>query len=66
MKWSARFKNKAFWISLASAVIILAQQLGFTFSKEETMELVNSILSIFIILGVVVDPTTPGIYDRNE
>ena len=39
MDWNARFKNKAFWVALSSAVI-------------------------FVILGVVVDPTTGGIADK--
>ena len=65
MKWDARFRNKAFWISLASAVILLVQQLGLDIFPNNAMEIVNTLLSIFVILGVVVDPTTPGISDSK-
>ena len=66
MKWDARFRNKAFWVALASALLILTQQLGITIFPDNSMEIVNTILSIFVLLGVVVDPTTPGLTDRKE
>lgn len=66
MKWDARFRNKAFWVSLTSAFLLLAQQLGLTIFPDNSMEIVNTILSIFVLLGVVVDPTTPGITDCNK
>lgn len=65
MKWDARFRNKTFWISLASAIILLIQQLGLDILPSNAMEIVNTLLSIFVILGVVVDPTTPGISDSE-
>ena len=66
MEWNSRFKNKAFWIALASSIILLAQQLGSTFLPDNSMEIVNTLLSIFVLLGVIVDPTTPGITDSKK
>lgn len=60
-----RMRNKAFWIALASAFILLAQQLGLDFIPVNAMEIVNTILVILTILGVVVDPTTPNIKDSE-
>lgn len=63
MKWKERLRNKAFWVSLASAILLLTQQLGFNIFPENSLEIVNTVLLIFTILGVIVDPTTPGVAD---
>ena len=61
----ARLTNKAFWIALASAVVLLCQQLGLDFLPDTTMEIVNTVLVIFTILGIIVDPTTSGVGDSQ-
>ena len=66
-----RAQNKIFWISLVSAVIVAIQYIGQLFGieidlagKEDIlMKLINSVFTILIILGVVIEPTTPGIRD---
>lgn len=63
MEWKARFKNKTFWVALASAIVLLTQQLGLEIFPENIMDIVNTVLMIFVILGVVVNPTTDGITD---
>lgn len=65
LNWSIRLKNRTFWVALASAVVLLAQQLGLDFLPENTMEIVNTILLIGTILGIVVDPTTDGVSDSQ-
>lgn len=64
MNWNARFRNKIFWVALSSAVILLFQQIGWNVFPSNIGEIVNTILSIFVILGVVVDPTTSGVTDK--
>lgn len=64
MNWNARFRNKTFWVALSSAVILLFQQIGWDVFPPNIGEIVNTILSIFVILGVVVDPTTSGVTDK--
>lgn len=59
-----RFKNKAFIMALISGIVLLIQQLGFTFIPDNFNEIVTSVLGIFMLLGIVVDPTTPGISDK--
>lgn len=66
MDFKKRFKNKAFWVSLCSAVLLLAQQMGLDIFPKNAMDIVNTILLIATIMGVVIDPTTPGISDKTE
>lgn len=63
MKWETRLRNKTFWLSLASAIILLGQQLGLDLFPANSLEIVNTVLLIFTILGVIIDPTTEGILD---
>lgn len=64
MNWNARFRNKTFWVALSSAIILLFQQIGWNVFPTNIGEIVNTILTIFVILGVVVDPTTSGVTDK--
>lgn len=66
MKWKERLTNKAFWVSLSSAILLLLQQLGLNIFPENSLEIVNTVLLIFTILGVIIDPTTSGMTDGNE
>lgn len=73
INWRARLKNKAFWLSLIPALLLLAQQLarlfGITFDpaglETQLTGLTGAIFTILALLGIVVDPTTPGIRDAN-
>ena len=60
----ARLKNKAFWVSMASAIAILAQQLGLNIIPSNYTEIVNTVLMILTMAGIVVDTSTPGISDQ--
>lgn len=64
MNWNARFRNKTFWVALSSAIILLFQQIGWNIFPTNIGEIVNTILTIFVILGVIVDPTTSGVTDK--
>lgn len=74
INWKVRFKNKAFWLALVPALLLLAQQVlgvfGVTFDVANVQEwLVNLIGAVFAILalfGVVVDPTTAGTCDSYQ
>ena len=58
-----RFRNKAFILSMVGAVVLLIQQLGFTFIPANYSDVVNSILTILTMIGIVVDPSTSGVSD---
>jgi phi LC3 family holin len=62
-----RFRNKAFVVSLVSAVLLAIQLIlkpfDVTLDNNYIMSVVNSILAILTILGVFINPTTPNISD---
>lgn len=58
-----RLRNKAFWVAMASGVILLAQQIKPNLLPSNVSEVVNTVLTILTIAGVIIDPTTPGITD---
>lgn len=66
MNWKARLRNKTFWVALISAIVLLTQQLGLNIFPENIGEITNTLLLIFTILGVIVDPTTSGISDNQD
>ena len=53
-----RLRNKAFWVTLASAIVLLAQQLGLNIFPSNIADIVNSVLAILTIAGVISNPTT--------
>ncbi len=66
MNWKSRIRNKTFWVALTSAIVLLTQQLGFNIFPDNIGDIINTLLLIFTILGVIVDPTTPSILDKEK
>jgi phi LC3 family holin len=64
MKIKERLRNKAFLVSLFSAVLLLCQQLGLNVFPANVEDIFNTVLVILTIVGVVIDPSTPGVYDK--
>lgn len=61
-----RFKNRTFCVTFIAAVILLLQQLGLQeYLPANLMDIVNSVLTILCMLGIIVDPTTPGVNDSE-
>ncbi|WP_156009767.1 phage holin [Streptococcus ruminantium] len=60
-----RFKNKATLAAIAATVILLAQQLGLKLPAN-IADVVNTALTLLVLLGVVVDPTTAGLSDSEQ
>jgi phi LC3 family holin len=65
MDIKSRLRNKTFLVSLFSAILLLCQQLGLKVFPENVSEIFNTVLVILTILGVVIDPTTEGIKDKE-
>lgn len=64
--WKSRFTNKTFIVSFIATIILLLQQLGLSaYIPGNIMEIVNTVLMLLVMLGVVIDPATPGIYDNK-
>lgn len=60
-----RFRNKAFIVALVSAIVLLLQQIGLKqYIPNNWNDILNTVLTILMLVGVVVDTSTPGISDQ--
>ena len=74
INWKVRLKNKAFWIAIIPAIVVLVQAVaavfGFTLDLGELgnnmITVVNAVFVVLTIIGVVNDPTTSGLSDSNR
>ena len=74
INWMVRAKNKAFWVALIPAVLLLIQGIsavfGYTINMGELgdklIAVVNALFAVLSILGIVADPTTKGITDSEQ
>ena len=74
INWKVRIKNKAFWLAIIPAVILLIQavaktagiEVNFGELQENLLNIVNAVFSVLVILGIVVDPTTHGVNDSER
>ena len=65
INWKLRFQNKATLLAIASTVILLAQQLGLKL-PDNIADIVNTFLTLLVLLGVISDPTTEGVSDSQN
>lgn len=71
--WSTRIKNKMFWLAIIPAVLLVIQTVaaifGYTLDLgdlgNKLLDVVNAVFSVLVIAGIVVDPSTPGVWDSN-
>lgn len=72
MNWKLRLKNKTTLITLiAAALAFVYQVLGLfnvvpSVSEESLMNIATMVINLLCILGIVVDPTTPGVADSER
>ena len=74
INWIVRIKNKAFWLAIIPAVLLLIQavaavvgfQLDFGDISDKLIAVVNAVFVVLSILGIVVDPTTADIGDSTR
>ena len=74
INWTVRLKNKAFWLAIIPAVLLLVQVVAAVFGfaidlgdlGNKLLEVVNAAFAVLAILGVVTDPTTKGITDSDR
>ena len=73
INWKVRFMHKPFLVALFSLILLLAQQVGAFFGfeitsmmSEQLSTILNTVLSILVLVGVVVDPTTSGVNDSER
>lgn len=74
INWKVRIKNKAFWVSLIPAVLLLIQVIAAVFGYtldlgdlgNKLLAVVNALFAVLAILGVITDPTTAGVGDSTQ
>lgn len=74
INWRARIKNKAFWVAIIPADLLLVQQVCAVFGvvldfgdlQAQLVAIVGTVFAILAILGIVVDPTTAGMGDSKQ
>lgn len=74
VNWIVRLKNKAFWLAIIPAALLLIQVIaavfGFTLDLGELgnklIDVANAVFAVLAILGIVVDPTTAGTSDSEQ
>lgn len=74
INWRVRLKNKAFWVALIPAVLLLVQQVCAVFGVQldfgdlqaQLVAIVGTVFAILAILGIVADPTTAGMGDSEQ
>ena len=74
INWKVRIKNKAFWLAVIPAVLLLVQTVAAVFGYSldfgelgnRLIAVVNAVFGVLVILGVVVDPTTQGVGDSRQ
>ena len=61
----ARLKNKYFWVSLLSLIVMLLKQLNVELPFNIN-EIGGTILSIAVLLGIIVDNGSEGFSDKDK
>lgn len=72
INWIVRLKHRQFWIAIISALLLLSNQIAGVFNydisliSEQIKQIAETVLMIFVLLGIVVDPTTNGLQDSER
>ena len=65
INWKLRLQNKTTLVAIIGTVILLLQQLGLKL-PDNSSDIVNTVVTLLVLLGVVTDPTTSGISDSTK
>lgn len=74
INWIVRLKNKAFWMAIIPAILLLAQQICGMFGIEieiagltdQLLAIIGTVFAILSLIGVVNDPTVATLSDSNQ
>ena len=74
INWKVRILNKTFWVTLIPALALLLQALLAVFNirlelgdtTDKLLVFINALFAVFVIVGVVNDPTTSGVSDSTR
>ena len=72
INWKLRFQNKTTLTAIVLAVIALVYQVLGIFgivpavSQDTIVQFAGAVINLFVLLGIVVDPTTHGVADSER
>lgn len=72
INWALRLKNRAWLAALLATVTSFVFDLLALFGvtppvgEENVLSAISALLTVLAALGVVIDPTTPGVRDTDE
>lgn len=74
INWTVRIKNKAFWVAIIPAILLLAQQIFGLFGvglnvagiSEQLIAIIGTVFAILTLIGVVNDPTVDSLSDSAQ
>ena len=74
INWKVRIKNKAFWMAIIPAVLLLVYAVAAVFGitldlsdlGDKLLAVVEALFVVLAILGIVTDPTTAGVGDSKR
>lgn len=74
INWKVRIKNKAFWMAIIPAVLLLVYAVAAVFGitldlsdlGDKLLAVVEALFVVLAILGIVTDPTTAGVGDSQR
>ena len=74
INWIVRLKNKAFWMAIIPAILLLVQQVCGMFGvkieiaglTDQLLAIIGTVFAILSLIGVVNDPTVATLSDSNQ
>ena len=74
INWIVRLKNKAFWMAIIPAILLLAQQVCGMFGinieiaglSDQLLAIIGTVFAILSLIGIVNDPTVATLSDSNQ
>ena len=74
INWTVRLKNKAFWVAIVPAILLLVQQVCGMFGinieiaglSDQLLAIIGTVFAILSLIGIVNDPTVATLSDSNQ
>ena len=74
INWTVRLKNKAFWMAIIPAILLLAQQVCGMFGvkieiaglTDQLLAIIGTVFVILALVGIVNDPTVATLSDSEQ
>ena len=74
INWTVRLKNKAFWVAIVPAILLLIQQVCGMFGinieiaglSDQLLAIIGTVFAILSLIGIVNDHTVATLSDSNQ